>query len=174
MFSFFSSDVLIAGVWLETNVFLMDLHLLTLIRTKGRRPLHPFPFLQTPNALQTPREYPLPYRIEDCLVSLPIPHLLFARGRNLKTSCGWEGWQTGSKHVQAPGLHREWCFVQGNEWVSDSPGAVQWWGWWEDFLPKENGSSMRDLGEWLGVPKYAQGPALSTRFNGAERVQTPC
>lgn len=88
----------------------MDLHLLTLIRTKGRRPLHPSPFLQTPNPLQTPREYPLPYRIEDCLAALPIPHLLFVRGRNLKTLCGWEGWQTGRKHVQAPGLYREWCF----------------------------------------------------------------
>ncbi|XP_061057815.1 cleavage and polyadenylation specificity factor subunit 7 isoform X2 [Eubalaena glacialis] len=42
------------GVWLEANVFLMDLHLLTLIRTKGRRPLHPFPFLQAPNPFQTP------------------------------------------------------------------------------------------------------------------------
>lgn len=125
MFSF-SSDVFIAGVWLEANVFLMDLHLLTLIRTKGRRPLHPSPFLQTPNPLQTPREYPLPYRIEDCLAALPIPHLLFVRGRNLKTLCGWEGWQTGRKYVQAPGLHREWCFVQGNVGVSDSPGAVQW------------------------------------------------
>lgn len=113
------------GVWLEANVFLMDLHLLTLIRTKGRRPLHPFPFFQTPNSLQTPREYPLPYRIEDCLAALPTPHLLFARGKEPKDSCGWEGWQTGRKHlVQAPGLHREWCFVQGNERVSDSPGAV--------------------------------------------------
>lgn len=97
-----------------SECFLMDLHLLTLIRTKGRRPLHPFPFLQTPNSLQTPREYPLPYRIEDCLAALPVPHLLFARGRNLKTLCGWEGRQTGRKHVQPPGLHREWCFVQGN------------------------------------------------------------
>lgn len=44
------------GVWLEANVFLMDLHLLTLIRTKGRRPLHPFPFFQPPNSLQTPRD----------------------------------------------------------------------------------------------------------------------
>lgn len=78
------------GVWLEANVFLMDLHLLTLIRTKGRRPLHPFPFLQAPNPLQTPREYPLPYRIEDCLAALPVP-LLFARVKNLKISSGWEG-----------------------------------------------------------------------------------
>lgn len=85
------------GVWLEANVFLMDLHLLTLIRTKGRRPLHPFPFFQTPNSLQTPREYPLPYRIEDCLAALPTPHLLFARGKEPKDSCGWEGWQTGRK-----------------------------------------------------------------------------
>lgn len=114
------------GVWLEANVFLMDLHLLTLIRTKGRRPLHPSPFLQAPNPLQTPREYPLPYRIEGCLAALPIPHLLFVRGTNLKTSCGWEGWQTGRKHVQAPGLHREWCSVRGNVGVSESPGVVQW------------------------------------------------
>lgn len=42
------------GVWLEANVFLMDLHLLTLIRTKGRRPLHPFPFLQAPNPSRHP------------------------------------------------------------------------------------------------------------------------
>ncbi|KAJ8795800.1 hypothetical protein J1605_002562 [Eschrichtius robustus] len=46
--------VIVEGVWLEANVFLMDLHLLTLIRTKGRRPLHPFPFLQAPNPFQTP------------------------------------------------------------------------------------------------------------------------
>lgn len=88
------------GVWLEANVFLMDLHLLTLIRTKGRRPLHPSPFLQTPHPLQTPREYPLPYRTEDCLAALPVPPLLFVRGRNLKTLCGWEGWQTGRKPVR--------------------------------------------------------------------------
>lgn len=25
-----------------------------------------------------------------------------------------------------------------------------------------------------GCAKYAQGPALSTRFDGAKRVQTPC
>lgn len=79
------------GVWLEANVFLMDLHLLTLIRTKGRRPIHPSPFLQTPNPLQTPREYPLPYRIEDCLTALPIPHLLSARRKNLKTLWGGRG-----------------------------------------------------------------------------------
>lgn len=36
------------GVWLEANVFLMDLHLLTLIRTKGRRPPHPLPFPPNP------------------------------------------------------------------------------------------------------------------------------
>lgn len=68
-------------------MFLMDLHLLTLIRTKGRRPLHPFPFFQTPNFLQAK---PLPYRIEDGLAALPVPHLLFARGKNLKTCWGRE------------------------------------------------------------------------------------
>lgn len=63
----------------------MDLHLLTLIRTKGRRPLHPFPFFQTPNFLQAK---PLPYRIEDGLAAIPVPHLLFARGEEPKDLLG--------------------------------------------------------------------------------------
>lgn len=76
------------GVWVEAKMFLMDLHLLTLIRTKGRRPLHPFPFFQTPNFLQTPRQCPLPYRIEDGLAALPILCLLFARGKESKDFLG--------------------------------------------------------------------------------------
>lgn len=40
-------------------------------------------------------------------------------------------------------------------------------------LPSQgSGSSVQDLGEQLGVPKYAQGPALSTMFDGAKRVET--
>lgn len=42
----------------------------------------------------------------------------------------------------------------------------------ENFLPRENGSSMWDLRRVTGCAKNAQGSALSTRFDGAKRVQT--
>lgn len=42
----------------------------------------------------------------------------------------------------------------------------------ENFLPRENGSSMWDLRKVTGCAKNAQGSALSTRFDGAKRVQT--
>lgn len=73
----------------------MDLHLLTSIRTKGRRPLHPFPSLQAP-PLQTPRECPLPTGLKTA--ALPVPHL-FAGGKSLKTVLG--GRQTGRRQVHA-------------------------------------------------------------------------
>lgn len=75
----------------------MDLHLLTSIRTKGRRPLHPFPSLQAP-PLQTPRECPLPTGLKTA--ALPVPHLLFAGGKSLKTA--WLGGEADRKRqVQA-------------------------------------------------------------------------
>lgn len=42
----------------------------------------------------------------------------------------------------------------------------------ENFLPRENGSSMWDLRKVTGCAKNAQGSALSTIFDGAKRVQT--
>lgn len=41
-----------------------------------------------------------------------------------------------------------------------------------NFLPRENGSSMWGLRKVTGCAKNAQGSALSTRFDGAKRVQT--
>lgn len=42
----------------------------------------------------------------------------------------------------------------------------------ENFLPRENGSSMWDRRKVTGCAKNAQGSALSTIFDGAKRVQT--
>lgn len=113
------------GVWLEANVFLMDLHLLTLIRTKGRRPLHPFLPSSNPLSPSPPREYSLPYRIGDCLAALPISYLLFARGNNLKTRCSWAGWQTGRTSVQTLVFVENGALSKETR-VSDSPGAGRW------------------------------------------------
>lgn len=154
----------------------MDLHLLTLIRTKGRRPLHPSPLPPAPNTLQTPRECPLPCRTEDCLAALSAPHFLLARGNGLrlwlggvadrkKTSPGpWFLWAV----VLCPRKCVEFLILQEQIVVGLMGRKISFP---QKMGPRRGGGG---LGEQLGVPKYAQRPALSTWFDGAKRVQPPC
>lgn len=148
----------------------MDLHLLTLIRTKGRRPLHPFSLFQTPNFLQA-----IPSALQDWrwLGSPPNPTPpVCQKGKNLKTLWGRKWGQTGRQQCVQPLVSIENGALSKETWVSDSPGAVNGEVTEKTSFPEKMDPLCRILGEWLGVPKIPKGSALGTRFGGGKRVQT--
>lgn len=148
----------------------MDLHLLTLIRTKGRRPLHPFPLFQTPNFLQA-----IPSALQDWrwLGSPPNPTPpVCQKGKNLKTLWGRKWGQTGRQQRVQPLVSIENGALSKETWVSDSPGAVNGEVTEKTSFPEKTDPLCRILEEWLGVPKIPKGSALGTRFGGGKRVQT--